>query len=163
MRRFELTQETLRETLSCWEEFLKKAGDAIDEIRRKTEKDLRDEGNSDIRSGKYTQSSVQKWYDNEMSKLNATIEKWISRYQEFNEKAMALIGAMKDDYFTSADSGYRIIYNFNDFSRKREKKTDGSTSTGVTIRARDYWYEYNGYRVSFKMPCPSVHFTAWHD
>lgn len=97
------------------------------------------EGNEDIRKGRYTQQSVQKWFDNKVIKLKQwykecadDILKDIELFNDFFEK-------VQNYTFSEPDLGTRVIFDFQYNKIYREPYSDPKK---FTTSFRTYTYEY---------------------
>ena len=142
-----LTEECLLECKRKWIEYYNARIDALEYLSKRSEEDYRDEGNDDIRYGRYNTRSVHEWYNGKINDLEKWVKTSISELEEENRKFEILWKQACNYSYDSRDFGYRIIYDFYRFEKRREY--DSAITPGhfrVKFSGQTHWYTSKGRR-----------------
>lgn len=142
-----LTNECLIKLKENWITYCNQRIDALNFLRSAAEQDYRSEGNEDLRYERYNARSVQEWYDDKVRKLDDWVEEMYQNIKAETQKFERLWTQACQDYYTASDYGYRIIYDFYRFERRREYDPEiGANHFRVKFSGQTHWYKHSGRR-----------------
>ena len=157
-----LTKECLQAVANALDKYITDCYNAVSHIINRKEQDYRNEGNDDLRAGRYNAQSVQDWYDNKCRKLRNWSDECAENIQDTSKILSNLFEIMCNDEYSDLDLGYRFIYDFQTGKRTVEKKTDGKRTISVSIKDRHGWFRWEPYRVDVETDLPGASFTDWY-
>lgn len=158
-----LTTDCLVLLRENWIKYYNERLDALDYLCKTSEQDYRNEGNDDLRYERYNARSVQEWYDDKVEKLYTWAKESIRELEEENRKFERLFKQACEDFYTSNDYGYIIIYDFYKFERRRE--IDPTVEKGkfrVRFSGQTHWYSSCGRRRDLEFKTGKPYFDR-HD
>lgn len=136
-----LTEDCLVTLKRNWIKYYNDRLDALKELYEHSERQYRNEGNDDIRYGRYSTSSVHDWYDGKIRKLDEWIDNSIADLKNEDAKFDKLWKQACSDYYDSRDYGYVVIYDFYRFEKRWERdSTLDSTHFRVRFTGQTHWY-----------------------
>lgn len=153
-----LTTECLELLCKNWVRYYNDRVDCLNRLYKRSADMYRAEGDDDIRRGRYTRSSVQDWYDGKMRDLNRWYDDCISDLKNEDAKFERLVKTAAADYYDSSDYGYKIVYDFHRFEKRRERTSDTTTFT-VSFAGQTHWYSSCGRREDFEFVTGKPYFV----
>ena len=158
-----LTNDCLILLRDNWIKYYNERLDALSFLVRASEQDYRKEGQDDLRFERYNARSVQEWYDNKVNQLEEWFNKSVEDLKNENAKFERLFEQACNDYYDSNDYGYRIVYDFYRFERRKEYDSSIEPRTfRVKFSGQTHWYKSCGRRKDLEFKTGKPYFTR-HD
>lgn len=156
-----LTSDCLNHVYNQWVDYYNARLNALKYIVKAKKDDWYDEGNSDLRYGRYNADSVQRWYDNNCREADEWFDKCLRGLKDEDNQFEFFFKQMQNDYYTEDDYDYVIIYDFSKKERRREYLGQGKRSVTVRFVNTSHWYEWKPYRRDLSFDAGKPYFTPW--
>ena len=159
-----LTKDCLYQLRNNWINYFHDRVDAIKYLCDNAAEDYRNEGNEDIRLGRYNTRSVHELYNDKLRQDAKWEEECLDKLKEENTRFHELWNEAESDVFTKDDYGYIIIYDFYRFEKRREVCTDLDCKTfRVRFSGQTHWYKLAGRRkdLEFKTGKPEFKYHEY--